>query len=208
MNCIVPFEKDIKFKTNIAEIVSVSLEHEITINDYTLLGNFLISGDYKAHEVSVNTEKFNFTIPFDMALPENIDNNSINFDIEDFTYEVNAPDILKIKIDFSVMGNEIEKEQPIIDEKEQLPPKIDEPENKENREEKEDNIILENKASILNMTDESDEEYVSYHIHIVKQDESIQEIIKLYNVSESDLEEYNDLNKINVNDKLIIPYNE
>ncbi len=208
MNCIIPFEKNIKFKTNIAEIVSVSLEHEITINDKTLLGNFLISGDYKAHEVSVNTEKFNFTVPFDMTLPENIDNNSITFDIEDFTYEINAPDILKIKIDFSVMGNEVEKEQPIIDEKEQLPPKIDEVQKEENREVKEENIVLENKTSILNMADESDEEYVSYHIHIVKQGESIQEIIKLYNVSESDLEEYNDLNKTNVNDKLIIPYNE
>lgn len=208
MNCIIPFEKDIKFKTNIAEIVSVSLEHEITINDKTLLGNFLISGDYKAHEVSVNTEKFNFTVPFDMALPENIDNDSITFDIEDFTYEVNPPDILKIKIDFSVMGNEVEKEQPIIEETEQLSLKIDEVKKEENRNEKEENIVLENKTSILNMADESDEEYVSYHIHIVKQGESIQEIIKLYNVSESDLEEYNDLNKINVNDKLIIPYNE
>lgn len=207
MNCIVPFEKDIKFKTNIAEIVSVSLEHEITINDNTLLGNFLISGDYKAHEVSVNTEKFNFTVPFDMALPENIDNNSINFDIEDFTYEVNAPDILKIKIDFSVMGNEIEKEPLITNEKE-VPEKIEEKKIEENREEKAENIVLENKTTILNMADEVDDEYVSYHIHIVKENESIKEIIKLYNVSESDLEEYNDLNKINVNDKLIIPYNE
>ena len=33
MNCIIPFTKDIKFKTNICEILSISLEHEYTVND-------------------------------------------------------------------------------------------------------------------------------------------------------------------------------
>ena len=32
MNCIIPFTKDIKFKTNIAEILSISLEHDFTAN--------------------------------------------------------------------------------------------------------------------------------------------------------------------------------
>ena len=88
MNCVIPFNKIIKFDTNIAEITSISLEHEITINDTSILGNFLISGEYKSHEVSVNVEKFNYTLPFDFALPESINPESINFEITDFTYKI------------------------------------------------------------------------------------------------------------------------
>ena len=40
MNCIIPFTKDIKFKTSISEILSISLEHDYTLNDNDLLGNF------------------------------------------------------------------------------------------------------------------------------------------------------------------------
>ena len=60
MNCIIPFTKDIKFKTNIAEILSISLEHDFTANPEEVLGNFTISGDYKSHEVSVNKEHFEY----------------------------------------------------------------------------------------------------------------------------------------------------
>ena len=56
MNLIIPFTKDIKFNTNISEILSISLEHDYTINDGELLGNFTVSGEYKTHEVSVNRE--------------------------------------------------------------------------------------------------------------------------------------------------------
>ena len=42
------------------EICSISLEHEITQNESEVLGNFLISGEYKIHELSLNKEKFNF----------------------------------------------------------------------------------------------------------------------------------------------------
>ena len=62
MNCIIPFTKDIKFKTNIAEILSISLEHDFTANPEEVLGNFIISGDYKTHEVSVNKEHFELSL--------------------------------------------------------------------------------------------------------------------------------------------------
>ena len=42
MNCIIPFTKDIKFKTNIAEILSISLEHDFTANPEEVLGNFIM----------------------------------------------------------------------------------------------------------------------------------------------------------------------
>ena len=36
MNCIIPFTKDVKFKSNIAEILSVSLEHDYEVTGIEL----------------------------------------------------------------------------------------------------------------------------------------------------------------------------
>ena len=54
MKKIIPFKKNIIFKTNLAEIVSISLEHEIKKEDMEVKGNFIISGSYKISESSVN----------------------------------------------------------------------------------------------------------------------------------------------------------
>ena len=61
MNIIIPFEKKLDFKNQIKEICSISLEHEITQNDTEVLGNFLISGSYKEHELSLNLSEFDFS---------------------------------------------------------------------------------------------------------------------------------------------------
>ncbi len=58
MNLIIPFTKDIKFTSNISEITIISLKHEFTVNNDEILGNFIVSGDYKTHELSVNKEHF------------------------------------------------------------------------------------------------------------------------------------------------------
>ena len=47
MNLTIPFTKDIKFSSNISEILSISLEHEYTVNELGVLGNFIVSGEYK-----------------------------------------------------------------------------------------------------------------------------------------------------------------
>ena len=45
MNINIPFNKIVPFKSSIAEICSISLEHDISINDSELLGDFLITGE-------------------------------------------------------------------------------------------------------------------------------------------------------------------
>ena len=101
MNLVIPFTKDIKFKTNIGEILSVSLEHDYSSNEEEVLGNFTISGEYKMHEVSVNKEKFSFVLPFSVSLSSKIDPDSVVFEIEDFTYEVIDCDTLRVNIEYS-----------------------------------------------------------------------------------------------------------
>lgn len=220
MNCIVPFEKNIDFKTNIAEITSISLEHEITVNEKSLLGNFIISGEYKSHEVSVNTEKFNYTLPFDVTFPDNLDGSSVNFNVEDFTYEIKKPNTLNIKIEFSVVGEEIKKEiveEPIVEEQpsEELKQEeqravedVVEVENNQDEPLRENNVLEENKNNIIDMATTSSDNYITYHIHMVKETDSLETIVKTYGVSESDLAEYNNIKNLTVGDKLIIPADE
>ena len=48
-------------------------------------------------------------------------------------------------------------------------------------------------------------EYITYHVHIIKEEETVESICKIYNASESLVSEYNDLTNIKIGDKLIIP---
>ena len=114
MNCKIPFTKDIPFEKKLYEITSISLEHELKVENELLKGNFIISGDFKSHEVSINKEAFSYILPFEISLSENIDEQSLEFMIEDFTYEVLANNILRVNIDFNVIGS-VKEEEPKLE---------------------------------------------------------------------------------------------
>ena len=113
MNLIIPFEKKVKFDTPISEICSISLEHEITKNDGEILGNFLITGTYKEHELSINKTDFNFTLPFSVELTTRVDLSSLYMSIDNFTYDLNGSD-LDIKIDYVIEAQDL-KEEPVFE---------------------------------------------------------------------------------------------
>jgi GNAT superfamily N-acetyltransferase len=71
MKNIIPFKKDILFKTNLDEITSISLENTLSIKNDIMSGDFIISGEYKISEKSTTVEPFNFRIPFEIAIDEN-----------------------------------------------------------------------------------------------------------------------------------------
>jgi hypothetical protein len=108
MNLIIPFTKDIAFNSNISEILSISLEHDYTINEGELLGNFIVTGEYKTHEVSINKEYFEKVLPFSVELSELIDTNTLEFAIKDFTYEIIDPSTLRVNIEYEVNARETE----------------------------------------------------------------------------------------------------
>ena len=114
MNCVIPYTKEIKFDSKIKEITSISLEHELSINDTEILGNFLVNGEYKTHELSVNKEKFDYTLPFSIDIPENLVKDSIKFNITDFSYEILNETVLKVMIEFTVTAQEEEKKEEIF----------------------------------------------------------------------------------------------
>ncbi len=235
MNLIIPFTKDIKFNSSIAEITSISLEHDYTVNDGEILGNFIISGDYKSHEVSVNKERFEYVLPFSVELTTRIDRNSVDFSIEDFTYEIKNNDTLEVRIEYSVNALE-EKEEPqeeVVEEEplferveedvtlEDMLDTIDEEvrdnteEVKEEDTDKEDIMDIEvlderevgeeEKNTIIDSINDADDAFVTYHIHIMKETDTIDSVCTKYNTTSNILSEYNDLSTVAIGDKLIIP---
>lgn len=212
MNCIIPFTKDVKFKSNIAEILSVSLEHDYTANETEVLGNFTISGEYKVHEVSVNKEHFEYVLPFSVNMTNKIDTNSVNFEVQDFTYEVIDNDTLRVNIEYSINADELKEEEPLFKQVEEptldnLLDEIDREVEEEPKEEinEERDISDEAKDTILNNINDSDDVYVTYHIHEMKETDTVESICLKYNTSDAILGEYNDLSTLSLGDKIIIP---
>ena len=232
MNLIIPFTKDIKFNSSIAEITSISLEHDYTVNDGEILGNFIVSGHYKSHELSGNKEHFEYVLPFSVELTTRIDRNSVDFSIEDFTYEIKNNDTLEVRIEYSVNAleekketkEEVVEEEPLFERVEEdvtledMLDKINEDiRDDEEAEEtdKEDTMETEvieqrdvtedDKKTIIDSINDADDAFVTYHIHIMKETDTIDTVCTKYNTTSNILSEYNDLSTVAIGDKLIIP---
>ena len=194
MKKIIPFKKEIPFN-NIHEILSISLEHNLKKNTNNFItGEFVISGDYRMTDISVNTENFEFKLPFDIELDEKYIIDNAVIDIDDFYYEILNSNTLVINID--VLLDKIEEKEEVIE----IMPKIEKVEpikvEVEVPEVKKEEKIIEGK------------DFVTYKIYIIKEGDGVENILKNYNVSRELLEEYNDLNDLKIGDKIIIPVDE
>lgn len=110
MKKIVPFNNVLTFNTDVCEITAISLEPDIVTTEDIISGSFYISGEYKITDGDIKREKFNFELPFDIALGTNYDRGTLVVDIDDFRYEVIERNKLKVNIDLYIDG-EIIKEQ-------------------------------------------------------------------------------------------------
>ena len=241
MKKIIPFTKDIKFNTKIYEITSISLEHNLVIEESNLVsGEFIVSGEYKMNDSSINTEPFIHGLPFDIELDNKYDMDKFKIDIDDFKYEIINEEILRVNIDVMLEGIPIYDLEE--DDKEEIKPDLiiearnekiesdlkelgfnddsDNNDNKQDNDKKEDYMDLflednkeakevmmeDNKevTSIFNNFDDNDE-YVTYYVHIVRDNENIEMIASKYDVNTDLIKEYNDINEITLGSKLIIP---
>lgn len=231
-------ERDFLFKDSIFEITSISVEHDEDINGSNLEGDFIISGDYRLHEISINKEDFSFKLPFTHEIRSNVNLDTVNLEITDFTYELNNNDELHVHIEYIVSG-----EQSLIefaDEKdldeflnktdaEVVDLTEDEPRFKEvskeeilnipaedsKKEEKEEpkEEIKEDKPSEISTNNiigsiNADETYVKYHVHTVMQNDTLEGILDKYKITLTDLKKYNTFEALEINMKLVIPENE
>lgn len=102
MKNIIPFKKDVIFKTNLSEITSISLENTLNLKDDTISGDFIISGDYKVSDKSTTVEPFELNIPFEIVLDDRFDTKKATVDIDDFYYEIVNNNVLSVSIDVLV----------------------------------------------------------------------------------------------------------
>lgn len=214
LDLTIPFRKEIPFKTKIAEITSISLEHDVSINDSEILGDFIVSGDYKNLDINVDTMPFSHVVPFSVTLDSDIDINTLSYEISNFDYEIINDDILKVNITFHVEADKLKREEDsifmevsddlILDEN--LPSSdenILEEENvkEENIDGRNDDIV---EASVISQN-ELEDDYITYHVHIVKINETIDSICSQYKIDKDGLLEINDITDVNMGDKVIIP---
>ena len=226
MKKTVPFKKNIFLKNNVAEIVSISLEHTLhQEDDYFITGEFIISGDYKITDASINTESFEFKIPFDISIDEKYNLEHLVIDIDDFYYEVINNDTLVVSIE--VMLDKLEEKERCIDVEELKESKeiIENvfPEYIEDKQELfEEKLMEENILGKVDYIEEKIEKakekieevkdkikgFVTYRVYILKEDDNVDKIIEKYNTERDILEQYNNLQDLRIGDKIIIPSNE
>jgi len=109
MKKIIPFNNVLEFQTDVREITAISLEHEINKYPDMISGVFYITGEYKITDGQLEKEKFNFELPFDIALSSNYDLDSLLVDIDDFRYDIVSNKNLKVNIDLYIDGETIEE---------------------------------------------------------------------------------------------------
>lgn len=114
MKKLVPFTKEIEFKTMISKVTSISLEHTLRVEkDNLISGYFILEGTYKMTQASQIDEEFSYKIPVEIELDEKYDASNIILDIDDFTYEVIDEEKMKLNITLCIDN---------IEEKEIVPP--------------------------------------------------------------------------------------
>lgn len=106
MNQVYTLDRDFLFKSKIYEITSISVEQNFEVNASNIYGDFIISGSYRLHEISINKEDFSFKVPFKHELPSNINLDTVKLDISDFNYNFNNLDELSVHIEYIVTADE------------------------------------------------------------------------------------------------------
>lgn len=222
MKKIISFEKKLEFPSMVGEITSISLDHTLEFKSPTLIeGAFLITGTYKLTEASCIEDNFNFKVPTEIMLTENIDITTGKITVDDFFYEIENDESLVCHIDVLVEGLEeiFVEEQPLQEIERQIEEirECDGDENKEieipHKEQREDvkeeieELVLEEQSLFSNLKDDEDT-FTTYSIYIIRQDETIQTVLEKYKITKEELEEYNDLSNITEGSKVIIPVND
>ena len=232
MKKIIPFRKDVIFKTQINDITSISLEHQLKIDDLLVSGEFIVSGEYKVSENSKTVEPFNLNISFENILDDKYDTSSAICDIDDFYYEIVDDKILSISIDVCIDKLSevlIKEELPSLNEKKDIIEELFEEETnnlercdsdfpetnkvikpieeskKIIKSSNDDVSNIDNKVNSLFSNFSDEESYVSYTIYIIRDGDTIDTIVEKYSIDLDEINKYNSITDLKIGDKIIIP---
>ena len=184
------------------------------------------------NEGSINRESFSFDLPFDITLDPRYDTETVVSDIEDFYYDLENEDTLRVNIDLFVEAEylpekELEEVRKVPEEltlPDEIPEEVKDMTDTFKEEvieptpviiendfmnkvetERENSIDMQTIANDLFANLDDAETYTTYYVYIVKEDDTIDKILTKYGVTKEDLEAYNDLANIKPGDKVIVP---
>ena len=227
MKSVIPFTKDLEFSTKISEITSISLEREFSLEGEEIKGFLFVTGEYKSHDISANVLPFSYKIPFTIEVPENLKKEDLTLEITDFAYDIKSEKEITVNVELELCYSLEEKEEeevlPSVNSDEMI--KMMEERKEEEKPIKEEVSVLpeaevkkeevkeeppvqeernENEDVIMN-TVSDEEEYITYHIHIVKEGETLESICSLYKADLNLVKTYNDTDNLMLGSKVIIP---
>ena len=234
MKKIVPFTKDLMFKTKIGEITSIALDNTLKLDRENVSGEFIVSGTYKMLEASSLEEEFKYNIPVDITIDSKYETKNCVISIDDFSYEIINEEKLKVNIsvmldDLDIKEDPIEKVEVVLPDDERNSLEYDLLDNE--IESDLENLFLESKESIkletslkkeesnLNVNIEKENtlennlfenisdahEYSIYRVYTVKEDDTLDIIYEKFSTTKEILADYNDLDNLKVGCKIIIP---
>ena len=214
-------EKKLNFSQMISEVTAISLEHDLNfISEDNITGNLIISGKYKSNVASQIDEDFNYKIPVDISLTNHLDQDKSQVDITDFSYEVCDGNSLLCKDDRECDGDDILDDEKEIPKKQVEMPKLEDKEMLDSNDNDVDDIRDEAdiESDVLEKSDQDEssenyffkidddkEEFGTFIVYIIRQNETINSIIEKYNTNIEEIEKYNDIKDLSIGTKLIIP---
>ena len=211
MNKIIPFNKDIKFNEKIGEIESIALDDTLKFSDnYTIKGELIVRGCNKSDDIE---KDFSYPLPVEISVDDKYDTSKASIMVDDFYYEIINDDILRVKIDL-ILEDLFYKEKEIEKEVREV--------NYDNEEKissiKQDKIIdnvleinpkdkqeVKESTDLFKETGDNSKEYSVYRVYVFNENDTLSSILDKYKVTKDEIEEINDLAKLKVGDKIIIP---
>ena len=121
MKKVVPFTKTISFRTMIAEITDIEVNHTLALNEnHEVVGDILVDGKYKMTDASQIEEEFHYKLPFTIDIDDKYNLDNLEIIISDFYFEIINEEDLKINVEIEMDGIEENKLTKLEEKKESL----------------------------------------------------------------------------------------
>lgn len=233
MQIIKKINRELEFNYNISEITSICMDIDYKVNGNVLSGVLNLEGDYVSSNFEDTREDFDKKLDFNIDLDENIDTNTVKVEIDDFTYSIDQ-NKLNVNVDLSlsyefvlfdekkefdkfIESREIDtntlEEIKKVEEDNEGTCEIEEQEEKLESEEvvdSKDNEAIEEEQrnieeSIIDMASNFNDDFITYHIYIVNDVDTLDGIAEKYHISIDIIKEYNNIENLKSGMKLVIP---
>lgn len=227
MNKIIPFTKVITLNERFDEIKKIALDDTLKLEEpYLVKGDLIVRGCFKTLE---KEEDFNYPIPVEIAIDSKYDTSKCSINIDDFYYEIINEQNIRVKIDLVIDDLFYKEEKEKVNELVLENNRNDYDELYEDFKDDLENTSLSNnildnqEIEVINKINNNDEkdfknkvenlfketndekEYSVYSVYTLSENDTLEQILTQYKVTKEDLIPFNDLDKLQVGSKLIIP---